>query len=318
MTTAGVGALHDLPKLVVGDLQLVIASPTDRKTIEIVVERDASLILKAPPARNNRTSHPVRNHQTPVGVPQTRRERRPDRPTSRQTVRRRRRVRLPRPQLPPHPHPTHPRRPPQPRPLLPPRLRSRPRRRRDAPLVHQNRNPMAPTKNPPLGIPPRRADRHRQSPRPRLPMGISPPPPKAPNTSTSTGPPSNSPQPSSTTSSSTNSPTYTKPTTPPTSGPSSNASYPATKRRRPPSPPSARTSGSAPSRIVRVARRLLEYLDCGLRGPTQRPGLGIPAGMVGASRRMRTMGRCSGVGSRGVRVLVEGTTGAVVIATRRL
>ena len=50
MTTADVGALHDLPKLVVGDLQLVIASPTDRKTIEIVVERDASLVLKAPPA----------------------------------------------------------------------------------------------------------------------------------------------------------------------------------------------------------------------------------------------------------------------------
>ena len=50
MTTADAGALHDLPKLVVGDLQLVIAPPIDRKTIEIVVERDASLILKAPPA----------------------------------------------------------------------------------------------------------------------------------------------------------------------------------------------------------------------------------------------------------------------------
>ena len=48
--TTGTGAyLHDLPKLVVGDLQLVIAPPTDRKTIEIVVERDASLVLKAPP-----------------------------------------------------------------------------------------------------------------------------------------------------------------------------------------------------------------------------------------------------------------------------
>ena len=50
MTTADVGALHDLPKLVVGDLQLEIAPPTNRKTIEIVVERDASLVLKAPPA----------------------------------------------------------------------------------------------------------------------------------------------------------------------------------------------------------------------------------------------------------------------------
>ena len=50
MTTGTVVSLHDLPKLVVGDLQLEIAPPTDRKTIEIVVERDASLILKAPPA----------------------------------------------------------------------------------------------------------------------------------------------------------------------------------------------------------------------------------------------------------------------------
>ena len=49
MTTADAGTLHDLPKLVVGDLQLVIAPPTDRKTIEIVVERDASLILKPHP-----------------------------------------------------------------------------------------------------------------------------------------------------------------------------------------------------------------------------------------------------------------------------
>ncbi len=41
--------LHDLPVLVVGDLVLAVAPPSDRKTIEIVVERDASLVLKAPP-----------------------------------------------------------------------------------------------------------------------------------------------------------------------------------------------------------------------------------------------------------------------------
>ena len=41
--------LHDLSTLVVGDLVLEVAPPSDRKTIEIVVERDASLVLKAPP-----------------------------------------------------------------------------------------------------------------------------------------------------------------------------------------------------------------------------------------------------------------------------
>ena len=41
--------LHDLDTLVVGDLVLIVAPPGNRKTVEIVVERDASLILKAPP-----------------------------------------------------------------------------------------------------------------------------------------------------------------------------------------------------------------------------------------------------------------------------
>ena len=41
--------LHDLKQLVVGDLVLQVAPPSDRNTIEIVVERDASLTLKAPP-----------------------------------------------------------------------------------------------------------------------------------------------------------------------------------------------------------------------------------------------------------------------------
>ena len=51
MTTATATAalLHDLDTLVVGDLTLIVAPPSNRKTIEIVVERDASLTLKAPP-----------------------------------------------------------------------------------------------------------------------------------------------------------------------------------------------------------------------------------------------------------------------------
>ena len=47
--TAIAAPLHDLETLVVGDLALEVAPPSDRKTIEIVVERDASLVLKAPP-----------------------------------------------------------------------------------------------------------------------------------------------------------------------------------------------------------------------------------------------------------------------------
>ncbi|WP_428116583.1 M48 family metallopeptidase [Candidatus Poriferisodalis sp.] len=43
-------ALHDLSSLVVGDLVLQVEPSSDRKTIEIVVERDASLLLKAPPS----------------------------------------------------------------------------------------------------------------------------------------------------------------------------------------------------------------------------------------------------------------------------
>ena len=48
--TAVAGRLHDLPELVVGDLTFQVAPPRERKTIEIVVERDASLVLKAPSA----------------------------------------------------------------------------------------------------------------------------------------------------------------------------------------------------------------------------------------------------------------------------
>ena len=41
--------LHDLDTLVVGDLVLKVTPAGNRKTTEIVVERDASLVLKAPP-----------------------------------------------------------------------------------------------------------------------------------------------------------------------------------------------------------------------------------------------------------------------------
>ena len=50
MTVTAVAPLHDLPELVVDDLLFKVAPPRERKTIEIVVERDASLVLKAPPA----------------------------------------------------------------------------------------------------------------------------------------------------------------------------------------------------------------------------------------------------------------------------
>ena len=48
-TDAAAVPLHDFSTLVVGDLVLEVAPPSDRETIEIVVERDASLVLKTPP-----------------------------------------------------------------------------------------------------------------------------------------------------------------------------------------------------------------------------------------------------------------------------
>lgn len=47
-TAATATPIHDLPAIIVDDLLFAIASPADRTTIEIVVERDASLVLKAP------------------------------------------------------------------------------------------------------------------------------------------------------------------------------------------------------------------------------------------------------------------------------
>ena len=40
--------LHGTRTLVVGDLELQVAEPSDRKTLEITVERDASVVLKVP------------------------------------------------------------------------------------------------------------------------------------------------------------------------------------------------------------------------------------------------------------------------------
>ena len=47
-TAATATPIHDLQALVAGDLVFAVAPPADRTTIEIVVERDASLVLKAP------------------------------------------------------------------------------------------------------------------------------------------------------------------------------------------------------------------------------------------------------------------------------
>lgn len=48
-TVADESLVHSLSVLTVGDLVLSVASPTRGSTLEIVVERDASLVLKAPP-----------------------------------------------------------------------------------------------------------------------------------------------------------------------------------------------------------------------------------------------------------------------------
>lgn len=40
--------IHSLGSLTAGDLVFSIAPPTDRTTLEITIDRDASLILRAP------------------------------------------------------------------------------------------------------------------------------------------------------------------------------------------------------------------------------------------------------------------------------
>jgi predicted metal-dependent hydrolase len=48
MTTMTATSVHALDTITVGDLRLTVAPPTGRTSIEITVDRDASLILKAP------------------------------------------------------------------------------------------------------------------------------------------------------------------------------------------------------------------------------------------------------------------------------
>ena len=119
MTIATVTALHDLPELVVGDLIFQVAPPRQRKTIEIVIERDASLVLKAPPAATiERATRFVNAKRQWIYRKLVEKDALAGR-AGRQAVCRGRRVRLPRPKLPPHPHPAGDRRTPRPRPLPP-------------------------------------------------------------------------------------------------------------------------------------------------------------------------------------------------------
>ena len=82
---------------------------------------------QGPADSDHRAGQAVRDRQAPVGLPQARREGCPHRPASSEAVRGGRRLRLPRPQLPPNPH-NRPRSqggsPPRTRPLPPPRPRS--------------------------------------------------------------------------------------------------------------------------------------------------------------------------------------------------
>lgn len=50
MTMVAGEAVHDFDIVTVGDLVLAVSPPTDRTTLEVVVDRDASLIVKAPRA----------------------------------------------------------------------------------------------------------------------------------------------------------------------------------------------------------------------------------------------------------------------------
>ena len=88
---------------------------------------------QGPTDSDHRAGQAVRDRQAPMGLPQARREGRPHRPASSEAVRRGRRLRLPRPQLPPNPHNrrrSQGRRPPRTRPLPPPRPRSPQKARR--------------------------------------------------------------------------------------------------------------------------------------------------------------------------------------------
>ena len=52
-------SIHAHESLTVGDLVFAIAPMTDRKTLEITVDRDASLVLRAPAEASRRAPHLV-------------------------------------------------------------------------------------------------------------------------------------------------------------------------------------------------------------------------------------------------------------------
>ena len=178
--TTAATLIHDLPALVAGDLVFAVAPPTDRTTIEIVVERDASLVLKAPhgvtveratqfvdaPSAAGCTASSPRKTHSPAPQSSSSSSKAKGSPTSAAATD------SPSPPSttgarlgPGSPPPTRPARlgahrgparsPPRTRPLPHERRRRRPGRRSDAQLVHQRRRPMAATQNPPLGSPPR-------------------------------------------------------------------------------------------------------------------------------------------------------------------
>ena len=155
MTVAILDLVHDRPALIVGDLVLEVAPPGDRTTIEVIVERDASLILKAPSGVTaERATQFVTDKRQWIYRKLAEKDG-ADRPADRQEVRRGRGIRVPRPQLPTHPHRRRPhvRRSPGAWPLPSLRHRGGPRSSGDAPLVHRRRRSVATTPDSPLDRP---------------------------------------------------------------------------------------------------------------------------------------------------------------------
>ena len=177
-TAASRRPIHELPALVVGDLVLTVAPPSDRTTIEIVVERDATLVLKAPPAVTvERATQFVTAKRRWVYRKLAEKDALTGPPIVKQFVEgegfaylgRSHRLTLTadtpgvrlnqgRPVQQARPDPARTcgpaRSPPRARPLPSGRSGGRPGRRRDAQLVHQRRRSMAATQDPPLGGPP--------------------------------------------------------------------------------------------------------------------------------------------------------------------
>ena len=92
--SAQVTTVHDLDFLAVGDLVFTVAPPTDRKTLQITVDRDAVAHPASTSRASTRACRTVHRIQAQLGVPQARREGRLGRPAGHQAVRRRGGVRL--------------------------------------------------------------------------------------------------------------------------------------------------------------------------------------------------------------------------------